>query len=72
MACKATPKKKKSVQADAKQLAAQMAYEQQKKLKADARKTKNKSSTFLGLGGNEARYESNASEGNRFIRDDDL
>ena len=72
LACKATPKKKKSVQADAKQLAAQRAYEQQKKLKADARKTKNKTSTFLGLGGNEARYESNASEGNRFIRDDDL
>ena len=72
LASKATPKKKKSNAVDAQQQAAQRAYEEQKKLKADARKAKSKTSTFLGLGGNEARYESNASEGNRFIRDDDL
>lgn len=68
---KATPKKKKSTQADVDQLAAQQAYEAEKIRKADAKK-KGKTSTFLGLGGNDTRYESNASEGNRFIRDDDL
>jgi hypothetical protein len=72
LGAKAKPKKKKSTSADLKQLAAQQAYEEQKKLKAAERKAKNKTSTFLGLGSNEARYESNASEGNRFIRDDDL
>jgi hypothetical protein len=69
---KARPKAKKSSNVDAAQLAAQRAYEEEKKRKTDLRKKKNKTSTFLGLGGNESRYESNASEGNRFIRDDDL
>ena len=40
--------------------------------KGKGAKKKGKTSTFLGLGCNDTRYESNASEGNRFIRDDDL
>ena len=69
---KATPKKKKSNKVDANQLLAQQEYEKKKVKKAEDKKKKAKTSTFLGLGGNDNRYESNASEGNRFIRDDDL